>query len=535
MFSKSFKPILAAALALNFASTPVHADSFGAALVGGLIGGALLNEANKNKRRSTTTNRGTSSVTRQQNRETQTSLNYFGFPAGTPDGVMGGRSRTASSQYQAYMGFPATGRLSPYERDFLVSSYSRAQIGGPQVIKAMQSNQGARGLLLTWRDEAAGGRTASTGYGGMPLEVSNAIDEIASSSDPSAEQLMQRSGFLQLVDLNNDGRNDYIIDTSVTGSMFWCGSSHCSVQVFASTPTGYQRNDFQARNVTPASFSCHQAVCRLNDSETTMAAAPAAPAPVPQASAPVLATTTLAAAAPLGGITPFAVPGKSVAQAPSLASYCSKISLLTNSNGGYVTAASLADPEFALGEQFCLTRTYAIGVGEQIVTQLNGVSQAQIDAQCDAFGPAMASYVDQLDQTSSAQLVGDVQKFVLSSNMTLEQLANTAQICLYSGYRRDDMEVALGSALLMVGIGQGAYGELIGHHLSQGFGAPKSVDRSLEWYDVAFSALQKGAQPAFAPGQPERITLVQAAASGLGNEVVAVPVSGTALPSFSLE
>ena len=72
----------------------------------------------------------TYSAARVENREIQTALNYFNFPAGTPDGVMGRNSRNAISQYQAHLGYPVTGQLSLYEKDFLVSSYHRAIAGG---------------------------------------------------------------------------------------------------------------------------------------------------------------------------------------------------------------------------------------------------------------------------------------------------------------------------------------------------------------------------------------------------------------------
>lgn len=540
MFSKSLKTTVVAAMMAGSISAPAFADNLGSAIVGGIIGGVIVNEANKNKKRTTTTY-STSSVTRQQNREVQASLNYFGFPAGTPDGVLGSRSRGAISQYQAHMGFPATGQLTPYERDFLVSSYNRAQIGGPQVIKAMQGPQGVRGLLRTWRDEAAGtGSAGGYGYGGVPMEVSHAIDEIASSTEPSAEQLMQRSGFMQLADLNKDGKNDYILDTSVSGSSFWCGTSNCTVMVFASTPQGYRRTDFQARGVTPASFECHQADCKLIEPGATMAAAPnPVPLPVPQQPAP---QTTMAAAqpaqpaAPLGGIQPFSMAGDTP-PAASLASHCSKVSLLTNSNGGFVTLASLRDPDLALSEQFCLARTYAIGAGEDMVAKVQGLNPAQVDAQCDAFGPALAPYIAKLATGSAADVTGEVQTFVLNSNMSLAQLNNTARICLFSGYRRDKMEVALGSAMLMVGIGQVPYAELVGHHLSQGFGVEKSVPQAQDWYAMAVSALEAGAEPVFAPGQPERVGLIKAAAQGLGGGAMTMPAAGAAsgLPSFSLE
>ena len=533
MLRNPIKSALAFSLFLTPVATPSAADNLGAALVGGIVGGAIINEVNRNKKRSTGNHY---SAARAQNREAQASLNYFGFPAGTPDGVMGRKSRSAIMQYQVHMGFPATGQLTPYERDFLVSSYNRAQVGGPQVIKAMQGPNGVRGLLHTWRDEAAGVRSASSGYPGLPIEVSDAVDEIAASAEPSAEQLLQRSGFMQLADLNGDGKNDYMIDTSVSGSSFWCGASHCSVMVFASTPQGYQRNDFMARGVTPASFSCHQGVCRMQD--TTMALAPV-PAPSAPASQQQGSTVMASAAGQAGAAIPMFAAPAAPSQTASLASHCSKVSLLTSSNGGYMTVSSMTDPDLALGEQFCLARSYALSSGEAIVASLANVSTAQVDSQCDGFGPAIEPFLARLGTDSSQAVLADVQKFVLQSNMSLDQLANTASVCMFSGYRRDNLDIAMGSALIMVAIGKRPYAELIGHHLSQGFGVPSSVAAAQDWYGLAVSALASGAEPVFSPGQPERVALIEAASARLGSSapMQPVPASGSALalPSFSTD
>ncbi|OAN69909.1 peptidoglycan-binding protein [Rhodobacteraceae bacterium EhC02] len=548
MTSHRMKAGLVAALCFSVTATQSAADNLGAAIVGGILGGVIVNEANKNRQRTTTRSsqpRSTmSSATREQNRQVQTSLNYFGFPAGTADGVMGQRSRAAAAQYQAHLGFPATGELTPYERDFLISSYSRAQIGGPQVMREMNTNpQGVKGLLVIWRNEAMGGAAGprSASYGGMPPEVSAAVDEIAASSEPTAEQLMQRSGFIQLADLNGDGRTDYLIDTSVTGSSFWCGASSCSVMVFASTPQGYARNDFLAFNAVPAMFTCRQGACQMSGDAGgaggVMAAAPqpttpAAPA-APQAPATVMAAAPAPAASGLSALPIFGA-AQAPAQAPSLASHCSKVSLLTNSNGGFVTLASMTDPDLALSEQFCLTRTYAIGKGEEMVAKVQGLTQAQVDQQCDAFGPVLAPFVAMLDSADSATVRAEVQTFVLGAAMTVEQLQATAEICLYTGYRRDRMEVALGSALLLVGIGQTPYAELVGHHLSQGFGVNRSDEGAQDWYAVAVDAVAQGASPVFAPGQPERMELLRAASASLGG--AALPqAQKAALPAFKLD
>jgi len=537
MTTKFIRALTAASLLTTTVAAPAVADNLGAALVGGLLGGVIVNEVNKNKRRTVVRSTSSSRATRAHNRETQTALNYFGFPAGTPDGVFGRRSREASRQYQMHMGFPQTGNLTQYERDFLVTSYNRALVGGPQVIKAMQSPQGVRAVLKTWHGAPAGGGSGGYGYAGLPIEVSNGVDEIAAAGDPTGEQLLQRTGFMQLADLNNDGRNDYLIDTSAAGIPYWCnsGGAACTVMVFASTPQGYERNDFTAGNITTADFTCNRGECdRIEAQGTTLAAAPApqpvAPVPAPQGG------TVLASGgnqSGLGGIQLFEAPAAPVA---SLTSHCSKVSLLTSSNGGYMTVSNITDPELALGEQFCLARSYAINRGETLVAALQGVTSAQVDAQCDQFGPALQPYVAQLGTGGSTAVVANVQKFILQSNMSVEQLQNTAQICLFSGYRRDNMDVALGASLLLVGLGQQPYAELIGHHMALGFGASIDYGRAQGWYGSAVAALENGAEPVFAPGQPERVALVKAASTGLTQPGLPTPVQassgGAALPSF---
>ncbi|MCZ7675866.1 MAG: peptidoglycan-binding protein [Roseovarius sp.] len=93
--------------------------------------------------------------------EEQAALNYFGFPAGAPDGVRGRNTRSAASQFQAHMGYPATGNLTEYERQFLVSSYYRAQSNPTQTAQLVaQRGMGTRGAAacLSRRDDGHDGR-----------------------------------------------------------------------------------------------------------------------------------------------------------------------------------------------------------------------------------------------------------------------------------------------------------------------------------------------------------------------------------------
>lgn len=124
-------------------------------IAGAIIGGAIVNE-NKKKAaaRSTRAGSGISFETREQNREVQIALNYFGYNVGTPDGAIGPigpKSRAAISEYQAVFGCPATGKLTENKRTILVTAFHRAVAGGPVIaltvsgrvfgLKAVQSAQ----------------------------------------------------------------------------------------------------------------------------------------------------------------------------------------------------------------------------------------------------------------------------------------------------------------------------------------------------------------------------------------------------------
>jgi hypothetical protein len=255
------------------------------------------------------------------------------------------------------------------------------------------------------------------------------------------------------------------------------------------------------------------------------------------AAAPLGAAAGLAAAvAPSTGLPNFMGAGTQA----SLASHCNTVSLITNTNGGFTTLASMSDPNVAINEQFCLARTYAIAKSEELVSQIQGFTPDQIAQQCEGFGPAMKDYVSSLSLKPRDAVVADVSSFILTTGMSPAQLAGTARICMGVGYRTDNMDVAVGSALLLYAMGEGVYGELMGHHLSQGFGPAKRVDMATSWYDAGLAAVDAGAAAVFVPGQPERTELIRAAAQRMtnggaaGNLPQPQPASSTGLPTFSI-
>lgn len=394
-------------------------DAIAGAIIGGAIVGAISNAERRKKKRTVVYVAPGANATRAENREIQTSLNYFGFPAGVPDGVLGRNSRSAISQYQAFMGYPVTGQLTQYEREFLVGSYHRAVAGGPVTAQMVAASPtGTRGLLKTYQQEAAG----------------------------------------------------------------------------------------------------------------MMATAPAA---VPQQAAPGTTIVVQPQVAPSVPAATPATPGTAMpsfigqGESASLASHCNQVSLVTSSNGGFVTLASMTDAGFALSEQFCLARTYAIANSEEIIAQVHGYTPQQIAEQCQGLVPALREHVAALSLRPMGEVMQGVGDFVLQTGMAPAQLASTAEVCLGVGYRTDNMDLALASALLLTALGQQPYAELMGHHLIQGFGASRRGDLAMPWYQAAAQALASGSVPVFAPGQPERNSLILNAAYQVSGQ------SGSAAPAPS--
>ncbi len=283
--------------------------------------------------------------------------------------------------------------------------------------------------------------------------------------------------------------------------------------------------------------------------EGTMAAAPILPK---EDGALVRGSVAAATAAALPKLMPETAPVEDVAAVPeegalpsfmtsgvvqvSLASHCNEVGLVTNTNGGYTTAAAMTDPNFALSEQFCLARAYAMSQGEEIAASVAGFTPAQISEQCVAFGQVLAAHVTALSTQTSDQVQAGVAAFINQSGMAPAQLTGTAKVCLGVGYTTDAMDVAIGSALVLTTLGEQGYSELLGHHLSQGFGAAVRPDLAMGWYDGALNAIGQG-QEVFAPGMADRAAIIQKASytlNGRAAELLADEVQEVSLPDLGV-
>ena len=133
-------------------STSSHAnDDFVKGLIGGMVGAAIVNGA---KAQPSQSKRSTGSVVlsaqRIENRGIQEALNYFGFNAGSPDGILGRKTTQAVSQMQACLGYQITGKLNSFEQ-ILSQSYFKAQAGGNETLRLVATMpNGYCGVLQTY-------------------------------------------------------------------------------------------------------------------------------------------------------------------------------------------------------------------------------------------------------------------------------------------------------------------------------------------------------------------------------------------------
>jgi peptidoglycan hydrolase-like protein with peptidoglycan-binding domain len=437
-------------------STPARADGkdfIAGAIIGGIIGGAVVNENNKKKSTKSSKAKATPSMSAEQreaNKEVQTALNYFGYDVGTADGALGKKSRAAISEYQAFLGYPATGELSEHERTILVTSYHRAVAGGPVIASAVAGSvYGLKAVLIAQRDEMAG-----VAPGGVlaAAPIAPAPGSVAAATEAALPKIVPEA----------------------------------PVEVAVAEPEPVVEPEI----------------------EVAVAEEPALPS--------FMAT---------GGAK------------GSLAASCDQIGVKTTMNGGMTTAEAMQDANFALGEQFCLARTFAMAKGDELTAQIAGFTPDQIAEQCAAFGPVLKEHVAALSLKPAGDVLAGVEGFILSSGMSPAQLSGTAKVCLGAGYAKDDMEVAIGSALLLAAMGEKGYAEYLGHHLSQGFGASERPDLAMDWYQISLDAMGQG-QMVVAPGLVGRDELIKKASytiNGRADELAPeAEVQDAALPVFEV-
>ena len=264
----------------------------------------------------------------------------------------------------------------------------------------------------------------------------------------------------------------------------------------------------------------------------TTTASVTAPAPVP-APAP---TTAAASTQPVTSAALAPLDLTATTPAASMVKYCDTIERQTRANNGVVLASNVTDPNQALGEQFCAARDYSIDQLFAIQTAAN-LTDEQILTACDQITTAMSDITSKVDRYT-------IQRISVDANAVVDGLANGdmdtgagyGQLCMGMGYREDNAEMALAGAVVMMGVGQQPYAEMVGHHLRSGFGTEVAPIEASAWYNTALTAMENGATPAVLPAEAaERNAVIDAAVNNApGGVTQPVQASSGGLPALNL-
>jgi peptidoglycan hydrolase-like protein with peptidoglycan-binding domain len=256
---------------------------------------------------------------------------------------------------------------------------------------------------------------------------------------------------------------------------------------------------------------------QLGIAPATAAVAPA-PAPVP---APVLAPKTVSTKAETATLPEFNFTQSS----KSISTLCNEINVLTAANGGVTSASRIEDAEFSLNEQFCLARTHAMAEAATIEVTIPNSSSAQIKAQCVGLSQAIAPHIASLNTARPDAVINATSDFMQSSGQPIDRLISGGKVCLGVGYRTDDADMALASAVLLASGGELGYGEVVSHQMREGFAStPTSPQMAGEWMTLALTAMVGGSSMVLGQSA-DRVAVLKAAMESNGQTgVAALPV-----------
>ncbi len=221
----------------------------------------------------------------------------------------------------------------------------------------------------------------------------------------------------------------------------------------------------------------------------------------------------------------------------SIASFCQTVDLVSAANGGATSdPLAIRDRDQALNEQFCAARDYAIATADQMLSTAS-YSDQQIGEKCGQVVQFMNRYSNRLSAQPEAAVATSTRQAVAGSGIPAGDVARIGKICLGFGYRKDDATMVTASSLLMVGAGAAPYSETLGHQLRAGLGTEKNPQLARGWYERAFSALERGAAPAFLPTRSTQRVAVMRAALAAEPAQAGGALAGTGsggLPTFDL-
>ena len=171
-----------------------------------------------------------------------------------------------------------------------------------------------------------------------------------------------------------------------------------------------------------------------------------------------------------------------------------------------------------LRPHFCSATASAIAQSDALAATIAGFTPAQIEEQCVAFEPALVSVVGSVSEKPAGDVTQAAAEFVQRTGQDPDEMAGIAKVCLGVGYRRDQLDLAIGSAVLLTALDAPLYAEYAGYHLALGIGTDQNPTFARSWFEVAMQS-ETDAQSDFEAQAIERLealrnTLMQSGAAG---------------------
>ncbi|MEO0343626.1 MAG: peptidoglycan-binding domain-containing protein [Pseudomonadota bacterium] len=200
----------------------------------------------------------------------------------------------------------------------------------------------------------------------------------------------------------------------------------------------------------------------------------------------------------------------------SMLERCDIVALTTGLNGGPIAAENMSDADQALSEIFCEARPFVMSMGSAVQAS-SGASEAALSAACKQINTQMSEIRSSLDALTPRRAAASAAEINSALGIgEIQAASGYGRICAAEGYRTDNASMALSGLLVLVGSGADEFGELIGHHLREGFGPIKDEKAARNWYVEGLQGIADANPPSILPSfAARRMAVIRTALGAL--------------------
>lgn len=176
--------------------------------------------------------------------------------------------------------------------------------------------------------------------------------------------------------------------------------------------------------------------------------------------------------------------------------------------------------------QVCQARLAALVTAKEAFAGMTGIEPATVRAECARISDSLAGLRGALAaETPQSMTRRATREFAATPADQRASAATNFQICLGFGFVDNAPDVVLSSALALIGIGEGGYGEIVGEALALGAGIDPNRARAAAWLESAAAAIDGGGTPVVKAAGIERAEILRLTAAELKSSGPAKPTA----------